>query len=383
MAEAIISRRGYGPEGKPELKTEIISSNQNWVVPKHFGNISVRIFGGGGGSNTTHCSSGGGGGWMNNGEVSLTVGNTVFITIGQGGISGSYNSSAGGTTSFGTYLSANGGEPSDQWNGGGNGGSGGGGHASYTRTPAQILISSGIGGIGYQFGGGGSCGGDIHSSYNKPHSNGGPWGGGGGKCGITYWSNSYFYTGGSGWSNTVNSVSDTQDIIGGIYGGNAGGYNENGEDGTNTINYNFIPNELQGSGKGSTFYSYNSNVFSGGSGGGYGGNGGYPSTILTIATTSESTNTSWGANYTTTHNYYCIASGGGGGYGGNGGNGGQYGGGGGGGYGGNGGDGWSGGGGGGGGYGDGASQNKNAGYGGGGSGYFNGGSGVCIIQYYG
>ena len=59
MSDAIISRRGWTNEGKPQLITETITYNTNWTVPNHKGNISVRIFGGGGGG---WSGAGGGGG---------------------------------------------------------------------------------------------------------------------------------------------------------------------------------------------------------------------------------------------------------------------------------------------------------------------------------
>ena len=51
MSEAIISRRGWTSEGKPELMTEIITDSRNWTVPKTIvgSTIDVLIFGGGGG----------------------------------------------------------------------------------------------------------------------------------------------------------------------------------------------------------------------------------------------------------------------------------------------------------------------------------------------
>ena len=144
MAEAIISRRGSnqsGPKVNKVLRTETITGNTNWTVPISVNNeFSVRIFGGGG-------VSPGGGGWMNNGEFTLTPNDTIQITIGRGGNWQNRYQHTGGTSSFGTYLSAVGGDEL-------NGGSGGGG-----------------GGIGYQFGGGGG-------SYNG--GRGGIWGGGGG-----------------------------------------------------------------------------------------------------------------------------------------------------------------------------------------------------------
>ena len=127
MSEAIITRRGYGVEGKPTMHTDTVTAigTTVWNVPATLrGNVSVLIFGGGAGG-----IYGGGSGWMNNGELSITPGSKVNIIIGAGGRSGN---TAGGTSSFGTYLSAN----------GGSGHSGGAG---------------GAGGRGYQFGGGGGA----------------------------------------------------------------------------------------------------------------------------------------------------------------------------------------------------------------------------------
>ena len=135
MAEAIISRRGYGIEGKPPtLVTNIFTTNTNWTVPNLNNQVfDVRIFGGGGGGiqgpTTTYwerLSTGGGGGWMNNDIMTLPAGSTIRITIGAGG-KGAIDSdgSAGGTTSFGTYLSANGGRggsTGSESDGGGEGG---------------------------------------------------------------------------------------------------------------------------------------------------------------------------------------------------------------------------------------------------------------------
>lgn len=151
MPEAIISRRGSKGSGGGELRTDLIQTNQTWTVPSGIkGNLSVRIFGGGGG-----CC--GGGGWMNNGEIALNAGSSVSITIGAGG----KNINSGGTTSFGSYLSANGGGAGNGYRGG-NGGSGGG-----------------WGGTGFQFGGGG---GSIYIGSTSG-GNGGMWGGGGGGFG--------------------------------------------------------------------------------------------------------------------------------------------------------------------------------------------------------
>lgn len=171
-----------------KLQTELVTSNKTWTVPNHAGNIYVRIFGGGGGGSNKYLTrtttqnyyskAGGGGGWMNNGELNLGNGQSIQITIGSGGSFGNNTGAgSGGTTSFGSYLSANGGGGATASGVcvGGNGGSGGGG-------------MYGGGGIGYQFGGGGSYQrrtfeDDVWSMAARcaiGSGNGGMYGGGGG-----------------------------------------------------------------------------------------------------------------------------------------------------------------------------------------------------------
>ena len=175
MAEAIISRRGENNRG-PLLKTETIISNREWIVPAAINNeFSIMIFGGGGGGTTVTdesadylMGSGGGGGWMNTETLTLRENSSIYITIGTGGetkVGYDYGmiGNSGGTTSFGGYLSANGGEGAT-YNKGGNGGSGGGvGCRLYDDSPGR-------GGTGYQFGGGGSrAGGGIRYIVSDPN----------------------------------------------------------------------------------------------------------------------------------------------------------------------------------------------------------------------
>ena len=219
MSEAIITRRGYTTEGKPELRTELIQTNQNWVVPQGLkGNVSIRIFGGGGGGT---YGLGGCGGWMNNADLSLTPGTSIRITIGKGGTPD--QGVSGGTTSFGSYLSANGGStPSgENYEGGGEGGSGGGGDYGHA-------------GIGRQFGGGGGA--ELHNSGRTAGGDGGIWGGGGGVGSSSYsLSAVYGLNGANGGQYGGGGGGYQSGGRGGTYGGNGGKYPSNGINGTNTI----------------------------------------------------------------------------------------------------------------------------------------------------
>lgn len=281
MGDALIVGRGGGgsASSKYELKTEIYEADKLWVVPKAKNQkFSVRIFGGGGGSNDS--LAGGGGGFMNNGDLTLSQGSTVQITIGLGGNNGQ-SSKIGGVTSFGTYLSANGGDYGNNSRGG-NGGSGGGGTivSSINRGYKSSMLKLITGGIGYQFGGGG-CGG-----------NGGYWGGGGSAVPRANIENVYHSPGGSSINYQYNSSN------GQWYDGGGGGLGasaatvlntsdgsqcyilSNGGNGTNTIS---IIDDIALSGNGTggtTIFDYSPydaryyNAQAGGGGGGYGGNGG-------------------------------------------------------------------------------------------------------------
>ena len=400
MSEAIISRRGWGTGGKPELQTKIFYDNENWVVPNSLrGNISVRIFGAGGAGYSTGC---GGGGWMNNAEISVNKGESIPITIGRGGS----GTRAGGTSSFGEYLSANGGSSGNARTGG-SGGSGGG-------------SSNGNGGTGYQFGGGGSFDGDggdggiwgggggaaAWSDDSASGGNGGMYGGGAGSAGSYAPGHGGWYGGGGGGG--IRYSHGDYNVISGAYGGwnsadntfsglaGNGGTNSRGENGTNTIGWTNVANLngilITGHGRGGAAYREKDGNYASGGGGGFGGNG------SAAKSQTGGSGGGYGGHAGTCGN---KNTGGGGGYGGNGGNASQGGGGGGGGYG-RGADGgkggsissWSGGGGGGGyfakggdfgggaSYGQGGSRNILPGYGGGGYSGQDGGDGICIIQYY-
>lgn len=238
---------------KPVLKTEVITKTQTWTVPDGVTSVNVFLFGGGGGSGSNAHSEGeerargggGGGGYMAKSTFTVTPKQSINVTIGAGGAVGQ----AGGTTSFGSLLSAQGGSAGEnaRVNGtdgyGGKGGDGGSGGAGSTGTYLNSIVHCGAGGNGAQFGGGAG-------SYEKKGGNGGTYGGGGGAGG----SYSGSCSGGTG----------------GQYGGAGGDSEQNGTNGTDTTNIADI--DFKGLGKAGTGKIGGGG--GGGGGGGYGGNGG-------------------------------------------------------------------------------------------------------------
>ena len=268
---------------KPVLKTEVITKTQTWTVPDGVTSVNVFLFGGGGGGGrNVHTKNdsvydtyaeggggGGGGGYWAKSTRTVTPKQSISITIGAGGRVGQ----AGGTTSFGSLLSANGGSAGESgrtdgyshgYGGkGGDGGSGGAGKYGSHTVPATnpssmtYLENGGAGGNGAQFGGGAG-------SIEANGGNGGTYGGGGGAGANGY------YSGGKG----------------GQYGGAGGNSEQNGTNGTDTTNVADIDfkglgkagaGDSDGGGGGGGGYGGNGGnggFYEGGGGGGYGGNGG-------------------------------------------------------------------------------------------------------------
>ena len=316
MSEVMISRRGGGGENIDEadrlLIRNVFTTNKEWVVPNRIYNnaVSVRIFGAGG----VGYNIGGGSGWMNNDVfTNLEKGSSINIVVAN-----SANAGNGGTTSFGSYLSANGGG-SD-----GTGGAGGYISSGTSATPAPD---------GYQFGGG--------YGNNCSGGNGGVWGGGGagtrtrsGDGGIygggaggysryTAGGNGGTYGGGGG------GAADSYDWLfsfggkGGTYGGNGGTYNIKNsttvyaENGINTSTWTNVFNDGNGYFRGWGRAGSN-NVYGGGGGGGFGGNGGSGRNNASSYCGSGGSGGGYGSNGVTgSGGLYNVA--GGGGYGGDGG----------------------------------------------------------------
>jgi len=297
MSEVIISKRGiYGNSGSGtgELMTmKFGAGNHTFTIPSSIksNNISVLLIAGG-------CSyeEGGDGGGINNKTIQVKPGEVINIMVGKGG----YNRKTTAEGSFfGTYLSANTHE-------------GGGGWQGLYNSP--FGASNGMSSILYG-GGGGDC-------WYRNGGNGGTYGGGGGGMARFYirsnqdqydinWNSLDLHTyvqtypiladtrawnGGNGgtyggggcggmacigaWSTMFNSVYGNCGK-GGQYGGN-GGNQTPSKNGTNTIGWDNVPEELQGPGlagnnKIMQLQLYNStrvyaNMYGGG--GGFGGCGG-------------------------------------------------------------------------------------------------------------
>lgn len=398
---------------------DLITESRNWVNPYSRPlEISVMVFGGGGGSGSMVSDGGrgggGGGGHMATWTGSVGPSESVPVTIGAGGSNDDPSAlppvipvsadlpppsgGTGGTTSFGTYISANGGEPSSFEGFGGDGGTGGGGYV------LQNVVSMYSGGTG-TYGGGGGGGGampNIENGYGMDGGaggNGGTYGGGGGGGGgggtMATWSSSpepvdlrggHGGDGGTGEENCGSGGRGGKGATIGPFSSDLPVYviktncenGNNGELGVDTtrLNLEFPGPGAIGLGGEAEIFEYEDTNYGpggggGGGGGGYGGNGGRGGKNVEIFELLDQEGKGGGG-------------GGGGGYGGNGGRGGDGitvyyfgdgggGGGGGGGYGGNGEDGTSYCGGGGGGYGV-----QNYGKGGG---VTPANSGIAIVRY--
>lgn len=145
------------------ISIQSFTATGTYTAPAGTTRVMVQVMGGGGGS-AGYGESGGGGGFAE-GVFQLAAGTSVTVTIGGGGSGVTYYAIAGtgGTTSFGSYISATGGQGANQYiqHGGGAGGLGAGGQTNlYGGTGTGHMnggshAQDGCGGYSY-YGGGGS-----------------------------------------------------------------------------------------------------------------------------------------------------------------------------------------------------------------------------------
>lgn len=261
-----VARAFFAVEKK--LITEIITTSKSWVCPSGVTSINVRLFGGGSSGNSGYYSSdinayggcGGCGGRMNTGALSVVPGTSYPVTIGRGGTPGRN----GGTTSFGTLLSAPGGGTSS----GGSGGGAGSAEAYGMTENGLNATYGGAGGGGAHFNGGSdepSRGGD-NTDYGydggagarngaEKRGGGGAGSGGNGRAATS----SKAGSGGTGRSGALGGTSSG-------YGGAGGGGYGAGADGGNG-------GSAGGGGGGYSAPGGKGGSNGGGGGGGYGPDG--------------------------------------------------------------------------------------------------------------
>jgi hypothetical protein len=165
-----------------------------WTVPAGVTSVHFRGWSaGGGGAGMGNGGAGGGGGGQGGayfeGIATVTPGAVITCTVGASGaggtnVSGSYNGSIGGTTSFGTFATATGGSGGAGFaNGTGGGGYGNGvatgGTVNITGTSGQNGISVSTAFLGGMGGGTFGTGSTYNGSGGGPTGNF-PGGGGGG-----------------------------------------------------------------------------------------------------------------------------------------------------------------------------------------------------------
>lgn len=167
------------------------NGSYTWTCPTGISSVRVRVWGAGAAGGSSNANAGGGGGGFAMGTYTVVAGTAYGVTVGVGGYNGG---EAGGSSSFGSFISAT----------GGSGGNDSSAHAGGTGSGGVINYEGGSTNGGYCGGGGagslfGHGGNGAYSNGNYVIRNPGPVtagsGGGYGASGTTQmnswtWSNS-------------------------------------------------------------------------------------------------------------------------------------------------------------------------------------------------
>lgn len=155
------------------LYRDAFTKNETWTVPKaRDQRFSVYCWGGGGAGSLASfeepiSGAGGGSGYFNGGNFYLKAGDRVDIEIGQGGkgcsgntasaFTNAYVGESGGTTRFGNYIYAEGGEGGNYDQGGIGGQNGGAPGVDGEGNFGGYGIMADVNGVFYMSGGGGAA----------------------------------------------------------------------------------------------------------------------------------------------------------------------------------------------------------------------------------
>lgn len=165
---------------------QVFTASGTWTVPTCVTKARVTVVGGGGGGGGSQGSGGAGGGVAIDIISGLTAGSVIDVTIGAAGIAGAVGGDgvAGGTSSFGSYVSATGGAAGLEDSGvSSSGGTGVGGTLNITGQSGSGYISAGVAYGG--FGGGVPGFGSSGTFADETGSGGTGYGAGGGGGGTS------------------------------------------------------------------------------------------------------------------------------------------------------------------------------------------------------